>query len=172
MVFQWIGTQRIAWICIASLVVPHMGTCRADTIPAAVCRDAELAAGGIFRGQIRDVNGVGLSGQMVVLQHDHQTQATAVTNAEGSFAFAGLTGGTYHIHFAERHHVVRLWMPGTAPPGAAQQALFVQDEPLVRGQHPISSLVGCEPIMIGVLIAAAIAIPVALHNSGDDVPGS
>jgi hypothetical protein len=39
-------------------------------------------------------------------------------------------------------------------------------EPLaVRGQGPLSELLTYDPVLVGIIIAAAIAIPVAVHNS-------
>jgi hypothetical protein len=45
--------------------------------------------------------------------------------------------------------------------------MMVSSPQLVRGQQPISAVFS-NPLLIGLIIAAAIAIPVAIHNSQDD----
>jgi hypothetical protein len=41
--------------------------------------------------------------------------------------------------------------------------LVVADSAVARGQRPIGEIL-CNPVLIGLLIAAAIAIPIAVHN--------
>jgi hypothetical protein len=44
---------------------------------------------------------------------------------------------------------------------------MVAGEGVERGQRPFSDLLS-GPLLIGLLIAAAVAIPIAIHNSQDD----
>ena len=61
-------------------------------------------------------------------------------------------------------------MPGksvryhTAPPAASQSLLLVKDGETIRGQQPIANLF-TSPLVIGLVLAAAIAIPIAVNNS-------
>jgi len=45
----------------------------------------------------------------------------------------------------------------------------VADQQVVRGQQPFSAIF-TNTLFIGLVIAAAIAIPIAVHNSQDDQP--
>ena len=58
--------------------------------------------------------------------------------------------------------------PGTAPPAANDRLLLVTESNVTRGQQPINRLV--DPLLLGVIIAGAVAIPIAVRNSNNDRP--
>jgi hypothetical protein len=64
-------------------------------------------------------------------------------------------------------HLCRCWAAGTAPPAAQGEVLLVPIGLVERGQRPIGEILA-NPILIGLIIAAAIALPIAVHNSKDD----
>ena len=101
------------------------------------------------------------------------------TDGEGVFAVSKLRGGVHEIATADNLQVCRLWAAGTAPPGAAKSIDVVSPGEVVRGQYgppPGNRFIkkakvwATNPFIVGGVVAAAIAIPVAL--SDDDGPHS
>ena len=119
------------------------------------------------RGQIVDRDGLGLPGVSVALFQSQRHISSVSTGSDGTFSISGLRGGVYQIVAGDNLHVVRLWSPNAAPPSAQRRVVFVTD-PLMRGQmHPAASMLG-NPWVITGLVAAAVIIPVALHNNRSD----
>lgn len=142
-------------------------------------RDVELAYGGLLIGRLSDTNGRPLPGAPVSLISAGKTLATTQTDGEGVFAVAKLRGGVHEIATAENVEVCRLWAHGTAPPGAPQSVEVVASGDLLRGQYgpppgnrfiKKAKIWATNPFIVGGVVAAAIAIPVAL--SDDDGPHS
>lgn len=133
---------------------------------AAVPADVALADGGRLLGQAVDATGRPLSETSVaVTQADREVAATQA-DAQGRFAVTGLRGGIYRVTAGQAEGVYRLWAPGTAPPSAQPAALVVAgDGQQVLGQSgPLGYWLCCNPWIVAGLVAAAIAIPVAIHN--------
>ncbi len=68
-----------------------------------------------------------------------------------------------------RDQIYRLWKRGTAPPDSPREALIVLGGATVRGQyggivHGLAFWL-TDPHVLGAVAAAAIAVPVAVHNS-------
>jgi hypothetical protein len=159
-------------------------TARAGTaIPIA---DVQLQSRGRFSGQIVNAQGQPQVGIPVVLQGRGQQMKTS-SDKQGWFHYEGLSGGSYRLEAAGQQNLCRLWAPGTAPPKANQQLLLVnQNGQIVLGQYCGSPVCGSpvggagsrvknaltHPLVIGGIVAAAIAIPVAIHNADDDDSGS
>jgi len=146
--------------------------------------DFELDKNGLFSGQIVDAQGQPQAGAAVIL-HGRNQQYKTVSDAKGWFHFAKLSGGTYRLETGGSQQLFRLWTHGTAPPKSNQKMLVVQQgKMIVLGQYcgdgvNCGSGVGSggyvknaltNPLVIGGIIAAAIAIPVAIHNADDDDP--
>lgn len=137
--------------------------------------DVALRQGGVLMGQVVDAEGQPIKRSAVRLRQYDRDVAQSQTDAAGYFVLSGLRGGNYQI-IAERSHAsFRFWAPGTAPPNAQAGALIVVGDGTVRGQTgPIGYWLG-NPWVIAGLIAAAVAIPVAIHNDRVDrnrIPGS
>lgn len=144
--------------------------------------DVELGPHGQFAGQIVNAQGKPISGAAIILRN-RSGKLQAISNAQGQFQFSSLSGGTYHLEGGQGGQLCRLWKNGTAPPKANGQMLLVQqDGPVALGQNcgtpvcgsPVSGRASrakrflTHPLVIGGLVAAAIAIPVAIHNADDD----
>lgn len=146
--------------------------------------DVELEHGGVLRGQV-----VGSSGQpqakVSIRLQSGQQSLEVKTDAEGRFAVAGLVGSTYQLQVGEHVQLVRAWAAKTAPPHATAGMLIVPDDSAVLGQHCGSPVCGSgvcgggrgyggrsrvaqQRLILGGLIAAAIAIPIAVENGDDD----
>ena len=159
--------------------------------------DVALDAGGGLRGTVVDRQGAPQPGAEVALipqkqatpgqtggpprdQGSAESEKTAKekslrvkTDQAGRFRFAGLTGGLYLLHTGGQARVVRAWTSGAAPPAAKESTLLVAGEGLIRGQMPLEEFFASDALVITGLVAAMIAIPIAIHNQGnDDEPAS
>jgi hypothetical protein len=147
---------------------------RLDATANPAVLDVRLNAEGTLAGRVVTNQGSPVIGAMVQLQGRHpDPPRMASTDTEGCFAFAGLSTGLFQVTCDSIVQYVRIWSLESAPPAAvARLELMPSATPTVRGQQPLCNLFCNEPIMIGVLVAAAIAIPLALHDSGDEADGS
>lgn len=93
-----------------------------------------------------------------------------VTDERGKFDFRDLTGGTYRIETSAGVYLCRLWTHAAAPPSAAPALLVVNDAHIQRGQRPIRDAILADPLLMATVVAAAIAIPIAVHKNRDDSP--
>jgi len=146
--------------------------------PASAVVDVALRDGGVLIGQVVDEQGAAMENVGVSLRYQDRDLVASKTTKEGYFAFKGLRGGVYQIVAARGHGVYRVWSPGTAPPAAQEGALVVSDNTVVRGQQDGCGCPGgfrafiTNPLVIAGIVATAIAVPVAIHNSHHHEPHS
>lgn len=130
--------------------------------------DVTLDDGGSVRGEIRDAQGQLKPGTAVALWRGQNEVQRVRADQHGAFRFVGLTGGMYRITTPDTTVHCRFWTAGHAPPASRQGLLIVTNEYSERGQQPINEVFCFNPFLMGTIIAAAIAIPIAVHESGDD----
>lgn len=167
-----VAGPAISLACLGILIPPPLAHAAAEAAPAVSTGgvnlaggDVALAAGGVLRGQVVDVHGSPVQQAPVSVRHVLGEVRATVTDGSGRFEIAGLRGGTYQIVAGSSAGVFRLWAPQTAPPSAQPAALIVVAGPQVLGQQgPLASWCCAHPLIIAGLIAAAIAIPIAIHN--------
>jgi len=131
--------------------------------------------GNMLIGQVQDQQGAGVANVPVVLHRGGEKPTVGKTDSKGYFTFAHLKGGVYQVTVAESEGTgtYRAWAPGTAPPSAQPGVLVVAGKDVVRGsQGHVRRGLGCakfwlsHPCVIAGIIAVAVAVPVAIHNSG------
>lgn len=138
--------------------------------PKLTLREAELAPQGKLSGVLVDAPGQPLTNQVVLAEPVNKPRARKVettTDSRGRFNLVGVEPGIYAITAGDRLVVCRCWAPSTAPPSAPDKLLLVRGHMIERGQQPIADLLA-GPVLIGLIIAAAVAIPIAIHNSDND----
>lgn len=144
-----------------------------------IIRDVELGYGGLLVGRLLDANGRPLSGANVSIVAGESKLAETRSDADGVFAVSGLRGGVHQVVTPDTAQVCRLWTNGTAPPKTASSIEVVATEDVVRGQYgpppgnrmwKKAKVWATNPFVIGGVVAAAVAIPVALAD--DDGPHS
>ena len=133
--------------------------------------DVRTAADGALGGKLVDQSGKAMADQVVELHHAGKAIMQTKTNKQGDFAFPRVRGGVYQIIIDDAGVGCRVWPDDVAPPAAREQLLVVVGAPVVRGQQPIGAAFS-SPLFVGAVLAAAIAIPVAVHNAKDDPSGS
>lgn len=135
--------------------------------PAAiVTRDIDLGRTQQLRGQLVNRDGKPLANQRVIALQGETTPMQTTTDRSGRFVFVGLKAGIYQVQAENCLALCRCWSDQTAPPAAVTELLLVSDDQAVRGQRPFAEILS-GPILIGLIIAAAIAIPIAIHESQD-----
>jgi len=172
MIARPLNACRLLAVTLATLgiVLPTPLLQAADPVQA--IPDIALDAHGTLLGTLVDAQGQPQPQALVALQQDGQTLAQTRSDAHGRFAVTGLRGGVYLIVTEHGALPCRAWTAAAAPPSAGRQ-LLVPSDAAYRGQYPISDLFIADPILLSLVIAAAIAIPIAVHNSkSDSVPGS
>lgn len=137
-----------------------------SSLPSMVS-DVELMPGGVIAGQVVDAALQPLAGQAIVVQQSDQEPINTRSDENGQFRLAGLSAGLCRIQYGESMVACRCWSPRTAPPAATNQLLLVTDDLVERGQRCIGDLLS-GPVLIGLIIAAAVVIPIAVHNSQKD----
>ncbi len=111
--------------------------------------------------------------QVMLIPAGEDKSIRGTTNVQGRCEFRSLTGGSYSLQTSEGICRCRIWTSRAAPPKAAEQLLIVNDRSVQRGQRPIREMFHSDPILMTAIAVAAIAIPVAIHQSRDDSrPGS
>jgi hypothetical protein len=159
-------------LAVFGLCLPQSAWAAATTATAVQGQgvaDVALANNGLLVGYVVDPQGTPLADVRVSLLTRDQQVATAKTDAEGRFAIGGLHGGVYQILVPQGAATYRLWAPGDAPPSAQQTALVVVAGTTVRGQEcgRLRFFLSKPCVMAALVVgaAAAIAIPVAIHNN-------
>lgn len=174
-------SRTLVVLALFGMLMPVAPARAAELAPAQahVVRDVELGCGGLLVGRLLDANGRPLSGKEVTITSGNKSLATTHSDDEGVFAVSNLRGGVHAIATDENLQVCRLWAPGTAPPQAPKSIELVSDSNVVRGQYgppPGNRFIrsakvwATNPFVVGGVVAAAIAIPVAF--SDNDGPSS
>ena len=138
----------------------------AATAPAPVAANVQLRDGGVLLGQVVTPEQTAVANTTVSLRNQAGELATGKTDKNGHFAFHGLHDGVYRVAAANAHRDFRAWPQGMAPPAAQKGLLIVAGGDLARGQNG-GGILGfiTSPLGLALIVATAIAVPVAIHNS-------
>lgn len=134
----------------------------ATSVPAAF-QDVRLGDQNTLAGQLLDSNGQPVPQQSVALLQGAKALVETRTDAAGRFAFPQVRSGVYQLTEGTVCVACRAWTNAAAPPAAQGQVLVIAEAGVVRGQQPLSALF-TNPLVIGLIIAAAIAIPLAIAH--------
>lgn len=169
---RFFRTAVVSLACLTWILPPGAGLASHPNSPAPSrategVYDVRLGEDGALTGHLTDASGNQLAHQTIVLHQGGKLVAHARTDDSGEFAFARVSGGVYQISTGASTVVCRAWTSEAAPPVAGDQITMIANPPTVRGQQPFGAVFS-NPLLVGLVIAAAIAIPVAIHNSQDD----
>ena len=159
----------LAWVLPLPLARASQPAGGMVSASAAGIVDVRLDGQRLLRGTVVDTAGQPVAARPVVLQPPDGTVFNTQTDAAGGFVFRDVRGGVHRLVTGDRCVTCRVWTPAAAPPAAAGQLIVVAEPPVVRGQQPFSA-VFTNPLFIGLVVAAAIAIPIVVHNAQDDHP--
>lgn len=128
--------------------------------------DIALADGGVLQGQVVDLQGSGVAGVPVSVKSQDREIVRTTTTEGGQFSVQGLRGGVYQLAAGQGQGVYRMWAANTAPPSAQKNVIVYTQGGGGGGLKMFLS----NPIVIAGLVATAIAVPVALANTGSCSP--
>lgn len=145
---------------------------------------------GQFNGAIVDSSGKPVVGADVVIGREMQPVALLKTDADGRYTTNELKPGIYQVASFAGVQTFRVYQNGQQPKDAVAGAIAVMDDQTLRGQSCSScdspgcdgcgsgsgSKGGCgtlcgllkNPLVWGVVIAAAIVLPIVLSDDDDD----
>ncbi len=169
-----VWTFGLAWLAIVGMVVPVPALHAAGPAsPAVVVGDVALSIDGTIHGQVVSPQGRGLPGVHVGASAGARNLGSTVTGVDGRFKIHGLRGGVLTLTAGQAKTAVRAWTSKAAPPAARKDVLLVAGQPQALGQSwdGFKNVI-TNPWVIAGIVAAAVAIPVAIHNSNDDDPAS
>lgn len=138
--------------------------------PVPAVTDVVLQQGNTLVGQVVTAENTAVPGVEVSLSSANHILAVNKTDQDGRFVFAGLTTGVYEVAVPGGGGVYRVWAAKTAPPAAQPVVRIISQTDVVRSQNGGGLLTS--PLLLTGLIATAIAVPVAIHNSGGKSPAS
>ena len=120
---------------------------------------------GLLVGGLVDENGRGVEDAPVVIAQQGKPVAELRPDADGRFAAAGLKPGVYQVVSHGGLNIYRVWEEGQAPAGAKKGVIHQVDAKIARGASN-GGLLGllANPLILALIIAAAIAIPLALDD--------
>jgi hypothetical protein len=174
------------WLTIFGMALPTtvIGANPASVAARSVIDDVSLGPDGTLRGTIVGANGYQSPNTPIQFHREGQLVARTVTDTHGHFVARNLTGGVYAVQTPGNVDHYRVWTNQAAPPSALN-ALNIRGGEIVRGQYedlpPVDgTCYDCapgpgpgpgrhgfmaNPWLIGLGVAAAIAIPLALDDS-------
>ncbi len=159
-------------VCLAVLGICTPQMALAATIDQAqTATDVQLRDGGVLFGQVVTPEQTAVANTTVSLGTQAGQIATGKTDKGGYFAFRGLRSGVYRVAAANGQRDVRVWSQTAAPPAAQKGLMIVAGRNLARGQGG-GGIMGflTSPLGLGLIVATAIAVPVAIHNSKSGTP--
>jgi carboxypeptidase family protein len=164
-------TGMIVVACLGMLIPPSAlqaatgdASSQQPTANRAITADLALGGDGSLRGQAVNAQGKPVPLTRVSLRQNDREVATTTTDRNGHFLLPGLRGGTYQLVAGQASVTYRLWQAKMAPPSATRAALVVVDGRQVLAQHGPLGYWLSNPWVVAGLVAAAVAIPVAIHN--------
>lgn len=124
---------------------------------------------GLLIGGLVDQNGRGVEDAPVVIGQNGKPVLELRTDAEGRFAAEGLKPGVYQVVSHGGVQNYRVWDESNAPATAKRGVIHNVDPQIARGASN-GGLLGilANPIVLALIVAAAIAIPLALDDDDDD----
>jgi hypothetical protein len=177
-------SQLLVWTAMLGVLAPTsvVGAAEPGRVVAARKRgpavvDAVLTDAHGLQGRVYNAQGKPLTGIDVFVVAPNGEHVRTRTNELGDFEVNGLKGGVYQLAAGHGSQMVRAWTEGTAPPAAEKQVLLVSDPRVLAAQYEPGTfghfleegkLMLSNPLVVGGIIAAAVAIPVAIHNADDD----
>lgn len=133
---------------------------KVEALPVRLSADRRL------RGQAKTASGEPAAGVPVVLGVKGKPIGRVIADEQGRFEFGPVDAGSYQIATKDAVAVIEAHTASDAPEQALQKVEVSQPAMIARGQSPVRWLT--HPLFIGLVIAAAIAIPVAIAVSDDD----
>ncbi len=137
-------------------------------------QNVQLTSAGSLQGQLVTNTGQAVPNAKIIVRSPSDKQGVSqqlTTDKDGRFQATGLKTGTLVLQAGEETYAVRVWKDGTAPPKSISTVALVQanGQEVVRGNRFTDRVNGLTPkqkIGLGLLVAGAIIIPIAVDDDG------
>jgi hypothetical protein len=152
---------------LQQVVAANPGAQGQAAVSGLAVQDVALQGDGILKGQVTDRQGApckNMPVRVLATQPAPRVLAATKTDEQGHFQVGNLEGGVYVVQTVDGGGFYRAWTPQTAPPTAVRSVLLVQGEDAARGRFGKHRIGPLGWTLIGLGIAAAIAIPLALDD--------
>lgn len=170
---------HMTWMLSAMLVAAPQLTAAAEQKQPVPLSNIELTSEGTLQGLLVAADGRPLAGESIRIHAQNDLSAVQrqiTTDRNGRFQVPGLRTGTLVVSVKDDSYACRVWAAGIAPPNAVRTAAFVTGDRIVRGQdnrgfgimNRIRSLSTRQKVCLGLIVAAAVAIPIALDDDDDN----
>lgn len=126
--------------------------------------DVALGSAGELRGQVLNAQGLPQSLVKVSIGQLNQQATFVSTDKEGRFMMQGLSAGVYQVQTSQGSGTYRVWAPRTAPPSAQAGVLLISDGQVARAMSGHGAHWLANPWVMGLIVAGAIAIPLAIDS--------
>lgn len=159
----------IAWLAAATWLLPAVPATATTSPIRTTIWDVRLNEQHTLQGRLVDLEGGPLANRQLHLLYSGTPIAQTTSDAEGRFEFSQVSVGMYQLRFDSYAVNCRVWSPRTAPPAARPELVVLAAPDTIRGQQPLHAVFR-NPLFIGLVIAAAVAIPLATQGSKKDLP--
>lgn len=162
-------SMAVAWLACSAWLLPALPAPASESQPTPAVWDVRLDEQGSLRGRLVDLEAQPLENREIELLKAGNAIARTTSDAGGRFAFPQMSTGVYQLRFDTYAVNCRVWTARAAPPAARSEFVVLAAPDTIRGQQPLHAVFR-NPLFIGLVIAAAIAIPLATQRSKDDLP--
>ena len=136
-------------------------------------QNVELTSSGSLKGQLVTNAGQPVSNVTITVRSQSglkKVDQQLTTDEDGRFQATGLKTGTLVLQADKETYAVRVWNAGTAPPKSISTIALVQSDgqEVVRGNQFTDRIRGLsrrQQVGLGLLVAGAIIIPIALQDA-------
>lgn len=155
----------VVGFCLPQPLLAAVQTDQSPSVTDVALRDGPR--GSVLIGWVLDQKGAAQPNVLVALHGRGQKLAEARTDGSGRFVFNNARGGVYQLVAGGGVGAYRVWAPQTAPPSAQRGAIIITGKNLIRGQSGLAGMHSflSHPLVIAGIVATAVAVPVAIHNS-------
>ena len=166
------ATWMLALTLVASPTL-GFGADSAATASELQLQNVELTSSGSLQGQFVTNAGQAVPNVKITVRSQSERQKVGqqlTTDKDGRFQVAGLKTGTLVLQADKETYAVRVWNAGTAPPKSISTIALVQadGQEVVRGNQFTDRIRGLsrrQQVGLGLLVAGAIIIPIALQDA-------
>lgn len=171
------------WMLALTLVASPTLSFGADSAASASAptelqlQNVQLTSVGSLQGQLVTNSGQAVPNAKIAVRSQSDSQKVSqqlTTDKDGRFQTTSLKTGTLVLQAGEQTYAMRVWKEGTAPPKSISTVALVQadGQDIVRAQNGLTnrirSLNNSQRIGLGLLVAAAIIIPIAIDDDEPD----
>ncbi len=169
--------NHATWMLALTLVASPtlgFGAASASASTKLQLQNVQLTSAGSLQGQLVTNAGQAVPNAKIMVRSQSDTQKISqqlTTDKDGRFQATSLKTGTLVLQTGEETYAMRVWKDGTAPPKSISTVALVQadGQEVVRGNaltDRVNSLTRNQKIGLGLLVGAAIIIPIVVDGDG------